>query len=350
MDRLSSPVTTTHRAKLVIPPPPKVLPALIKLRNATIGYTADSPLVKNVDFTLTRGSRLVLLGPNGAGKTTVMRALTGQLPLLTGTREEGEGLSMGVFTQDLAQDLPQDEVALKYVLDSVRPRDMTISDQTARAALGALGLTGEKALRQIGQLSGGEKARVALAVFVLIPHNLLVLDEPSNHLDMATVEVLTDALAEYKGTLLVISHNRPFVERLRPTQVGIVSQGKLVVEERLLRPGDWEYDPHSRSKSNAAPAAGVGKASAGAGGSGERAAGADAGAGNKMSYAAQRALFKRFSAAPKRIAKIQELIEALEAKISDLEDGMFKAGADAGKVRGLSLFGNRIAKPARDSL
>lgn len=84
-----------------------------------------------------------------------------------------------------------------------------------------MGLTGEKALRQIKALSGGEKARVALAVFVLVPHNLLVLDEPTNHLDIATVDVLTGALAEFKGTLVIVSHNQPFVERLRPTHVSL---------------------------------------------------------------------------------------------------------------------------------
>jgi ATPase subunit of ABC transporter with duplicated ATPase domains len=144
------------------------------------------------------------------------------LPLMEGERTLGEGLEMGVFTQDLAQDLPQEAIALDYVLETVRQKDVSISVQQARAALGALGLTGEKAVRPIIALSGGEKARVALSVFVLLPHNLLVLDEPSNHLDLATMETLTNALAEFKGTMVVISHNQGFVERLRPTHVGLL--------------------------------------------------------------------------------------------------------------------------------
>lgn len=106
-----------------------------------------------------------------------------------GTRTEGDGLELGVFTQDLAQDLDQDSIATDVVTLKVRQKDPTISDETARKALGALGLTGEKSLRKVGHLSGGEKARVALASFVLIPHNLLLLDEPSNHLDVTTLKV-----------------------------------------------------------------------------------------------------------------------------------------------------------------
>ena len=101
----------------------------------------------------------------------------------------------------------------------VRQKDPTISDETARKALGALGLTGEKSLRKVGHLSGGEKARVALASFVLIPHNLLLLDEPSNHLDVTTLKVLTAALRKFEGSVVVISHDRAFLEELEPTHV-----------------------------------------------------------------------------------------------------------------------------------
>ena len=125
------------------------------------------------------------------GKSTLLSALSGRLSPLVGTRSEGDGLELGIFTQDLAQDLDQDSIATDVVTEKVRLKDPTISDETARKALGALGLTGEKSLRRVGHLSGGEKARVALASFVLIPHNLLLLDEPSNHLDVTTLKVRT---------------------------------------------------------------------------------------------------------------------------------------------------------------
>ena len=322
------------RPHLRFPLPPKVMPELLKIRNASFGYPPAAPLVERLDFTLTRGMRLVLLGPNGCGKSTVLKALTGILPALPeggAERTLGEGLEMGVFTQDLAQDLPQDQIALNYVLATVRQRDMTISDQQARGALGALGLTGEKAIRPISALSGGEKARVALSVFALLPHNLLVLDEPSNHLDIATTEVLTEALAAYKGTLVVISHNKPFVERLKITHVGLIKNRRLVVEERMLRPTDWAFDGDGTSAATGATTGADKK-----GGDGKSAA--------KPNYADQKAQFKRVSAAPKRIAKLQVLIEEKEAKMLDYEKQMYKAGSDAAKVMEMSERKEALAK------
>lgn len=119
----------------MIPEPPKCYPELIKLKNATVAYDERSDaLFEGVDVTITRGARVVLLGPNGCGKSTMLKALVGTLPLRHGERSTGEGLELGVFTQDLAQDLPQDEIALEYVLTAVRQKDPTIPDQTARGA------------------------------------------------------------------------------------------------------------------------------------------------------------------------------------------------------------------------
>lgn len=119
----------------MIPDPPKVWPEVIRLRNATVGYDERSaPLFEKVDITITRGSRVVLLGPNGCGKSTMLRALTGALPLQHGERSTGEGLELGVFTQDLAQDLPQEAIAVEHVLEVVRQKDPLISDQQARGA------------------------------------------------------------------------------------------------------------------------------------------------------------------------------------------------------------------------
>jgi ATPase subunit of ABC transporter with duplicated ATPase domains len=125
------------------------------------------------------------------------------------------------------------------VTTTARAYDPTISDEQARAALGALGLVKEKALRVVGELSGGEKARVALASFVLIPHNLLLLDEPSNHLDVSTIEVLTKALRDFAGAVLVVSHDRQLLEALEPTHVITVKDGRAEMEERGLSDRDW---------------------------------------------------------------------------------------------------------------
>lgn len=342
---IEAPLAAGKRPHLRFPPPPKVMPELVKLQNASFGYPPAQPLVKEVDFTLTRGTRMVLLGPNGCGKSTVLKALTGLLPALNGASSErilGEGLEMGVFTQDLAQDLPQEHIALDYVLSTVRQKDLSVSDQQARGALGALGLTGEKAMRPISALSGGEKARVALSVFALLPHNLLVLDEPSNHLDVATMETLSEALAEYRGTLVVISHNKAFVERLKVTHVGLIKNRRLVVEERMLRPSDWSFDAQGGSDATASLVVST------------RAKGEESGTKSsqsttsgreknddvlekpKITYQEQRARFKRISAAPKRIAKLQQIIEEKEKKAEEYGKKMYHAGCDVAKVMELN--------------
>ena len=121
------------------------------------------------------------------GKTTLLDTLRGRLPLLNGERVEDSNLRLGVFTQDLAQELDVSRRAVDLVTEYARSGDdgnIFISDQEARNILGGLGLQGEKALRKVGQLSGGEKARVALAQFALKPSNLYLLDEVSNHLDI----------------------------------------------------------------------------------------------------------------------------------------------------------------------
>jgi ATPase subunit of ABC transporter with duplicated ATPase domains len=183
-------------------------------------------------------SAFLCAGPNGAGKSTLLKSLSGVEPLIQGSRRLGEGAKLAVFSQDLAQDLPLEMPALEYVLAKAREDDPNITTEQGRKSLGSLGLAGESAQRPIGQLSGGEKARVALAAFALIPYNLLLLDEcvrelrccaslvcvlsslltsgvlpfhrPSNHLDAGTIDALTVALQSFEGAILAITHNVMF--------------------------------------------------------------------------------------------------------------------------------------------
>jgi ATPase subunit of ABC transporter with duplicated ATPase domains len=172
-----------------------------------LGYKVEAPILSG-SLKLERGQRIVVLGPNGAGKSTLLKSLAGTLPMAGGQRILGERVTMGVFSQDLASELPDAERAMDYVLTSAREADPLLKEQKAREALGALGMTGHMALRKIGSLSGGEKARVALAAFVLRPRNVLLLDEPSNHLDIGAVQALTDGLMKWDGALLAVSHNK----------------------------------------------------------------------------------------------------------------------------------------------
>lgn len=209
-------------AVVKLPPTPVCAREVLILRKGVIGWEGSSPLLQNVDLKLETGMRLMILGPNGCGKSTLLRALSGRGALQGGEREEGMGVQLGVFTQDLAQDLPQDVSGLECVLQIAREKDPTITDETARSALGALGLTGDSVLRPIKALSGGEKARVALGAFVLKPHNVLLMDEASNHLDRPTVRALAKALSTFKGALVAITHDREFCEAINPTHVARV--------------------------------------------------------------------------------------------------------------------------------
>ena len=165
---------------LKLPPPPRGTKTLLTLNSCDLGWPSGKSsgnILSGVSMCIERGMRIVVRGPNGAGKSTLLSALSGKLPPRSGSRVEGDGLELGVFTQDLAQDLDQEDIAVNVVTKKVRQFNSAISDEQARSALGALGLRGEKATRKVGHLSGGEKARVALASFVLQPHNLLLLDE-----------------------------------------------------------------------------------------------------------------------------------------------------------------------------
>jgi len=174
------------------------------------------------------GSRVSLLGPNGCGKTSLLKTLEGTLKLLDGRRTVGVGglrrARVRLFTQDLAQDLPMDQTPVEYLLSGDAPG--TLDAQRARGALGALGLRGEVHNSKIGSLSGGEKARVALAVFTTRPADVLLLDEPTNHLDVAAVAALSEGLREHaQGAVIVASHDSAFVQDLQVTMTATVERG-----------------------------------------------------------------------------------------------------------------------------
>ena len=178
---------TAERRKpvLKLPDPPKAIgDDLITLKDANIGWdTTKAPIVGNVNFNIQRGMKVILRGPNGAGKSTLMAALRGKIQLLSGNMELNRKLRLGVFTQDLAQELDTSKRAVDLATAYAREGeygDINVSDQDARSVMGMLNLGADKPLRKVGDLSGGEKARVALSMFALKASNLLLLDEVCN--------------------------------------------------------------------------------------------------------------------------------------------------------------------------
>ncbi|RJX30756.1 MAG: ATP-binding cassette domain-containing protein [Oxalobacter sp.] len=180
------------------------------------------PIVRNITFSLQPGQRIGLLGVNGAGKSTLIRTLVGELPPLAGNIIRGKGLNIGYFAQHQLEMLRPDESALWH-LARLSP---DTREQELRNFLGSFNFPGTMAMTPIAPFSGGEKARLALAMIVWQRPNLLLLDEPTNHLDLETREALTDALAQFDGTLIVVSHDRHLL-RATTDQFFIVADGKL---------------------------------------------------------------------------------------------------------------------------
>ena len=178
------------------------------LRDLRVGYAPEPPLVAADDLTIRRGECVALLGPNGAGKTTLLRTILGEVAPLAGRVEFGTGVQMGYFAQEHAHLDPQ-----KTVLETIVSSG-SLGEPQARTLLARYRFTGDDVFKRVADLSGGERARVALAVLTLQGANFLVLDEPTNHLDLPSQEVLQDALDAFEGSLLLVSHDRYLIRNL----------------------------------------------------------------------------------------------------------------------------------------
>ena len=196
-------------------------------------------MLNHVDLHIERGDRIALVGHNGAGKSTLMRMLSGEEAPDPGTRTEGHQVVMQYFAQDEATRLDP-TLTVYETLSAGSPHTMV---PAIRNILGGFLFSGDDVYKKAGVLSGGERTRLAVARMLLRPSNTLLLDEPTNHLDIDSKEVLLDALADYGGTLIFVSHDRYFVERLA-TKIIEVGDGKAT-----LYPGT--YESYLWSKENA---------------------------------------------------------------------------------------------------
>ena len=204
---------------------------LLVLEDVNAGYhlrdehgdvVGDKTIVSGINFSLQLGQRIGLLGVNGAGKSTLIKTIAGELEPLTGDATLGKGLSIGYFAQHQVEMLRHEESPLWH-LAKIAP---TVREQELRNFLGGFNFPGDMVTSKIAPFSGGEKARLALALIVWQRPNLLLLDEPTNHLDLETREALTMALAQFEGTLVVVSHDRHLL-RATTDEFIIVADGKL---------------------------------------------------------------------------------------------------------------------------
>ncbi|KAL1953350.1 hypothetical protein VTO42DRAFT_2986 [Malbranchea cinnamomea] len=188
----------------------KLSPPIVQMTNVSFGYAKDKLLLKNVDLDVQLDSRIGIVGPNGAGKTTVLKLLTRQLEPTSGLISHHPRLRIGYFAQHHVDALDMNASAVAFMAKHYPGK----TDEEFRRHLGAFGITGMTGLQKLGLLSGGQKSRVAFACLSLANPHILVLDEPSNHLDMEAMDALSEALQNFQGGVLMVSHDVTMIEKV----------------------------------------------------------------------------------------------------------------------------------------
>jgi ATP-binding cassette subfamily F protein 3 len=285
-----------------------------------VGYTDDRKVLFRVpDLLLWRGECAALIGPNGAGKTTFLKTLLGGIPPLEGRVKLGSSLRVGYFAQ--AHEGLNPEHTVLEEIQSVQ--DMPVGK--VRDYLAKFLFTGDDVFKKVSVLSGGERGRVALAKLALTGANLLLLDEPTNHLDIPSQEILEAVLADFPGTILLVSHDRYLIDALA-TQIWSVNEGQLEVfqgswseyvewreraKEEAKRKEEERAKPREPGKPSKTPAPTL-----------------------KAELRSQKSIERKRAA---RLAELEAAIEALEKRQAELTQDLETAGADIARVRELGL-------------
>ncbi len=285
------------------PPAPHSGKLVLRLNGVSKSYDGMTDIIRNLDMTLENGDRMVVAGRNGAGKSTLLRIIAGTDNGFSGEMIPGAGVKIGYFSQDCAETIKGGISVLEY-LENGAPLELV---PKLRDMLGAFLFRGDDVYKSLDVLSGGEKSRIALLQLLLRPVNLLVLDEPTNHLDMHSKDVLLDALEGFGGTVVFVSHDRGFIEKLA-TRVLELSPGV-----HRFFPGGYLYymeqvqaEQIRNEKSGAGePAAAVTEKSAGSA---------------KLSREEQKKRDAERRRTEREIERCEKEIEILEAKKAELEE------------------------------
>jgi ATP-binding cassette subfamily F protein 3 len=207
----------------VFPSPTELKPPLITLEMAAVGYAEANPVLRSLNLRIDPDDRIALLGRNGNGKTTLARLLAAQLAPMEGAINASGKMRVGYFTQYQVEELHGDDTPLQHMNRAMEGQ----TPGAVRAHLGRFGFSGDKATTAASKLSGGERARLALALITRDAPHLLILDEPTNHLDVDAREALVQALNDYDGAVILISHDRHMVE-LTADRLVLVENGAAV--------------------------------------------------------------------------------------------------------------------------
>ncbi len=237
IDRIDKPFGDERTAFFSFNPERETGDVVLQSEDLTIGYTEDEALSRGIALDIRKGDAIALIGPNGIGKSTLLKTIIGKISALQGEIHFGSKVDLGYYDQE-QQDLDSSKSVLKEVWDDHPLMD----EEKIRTFLGSFLFTGEDVEKSIASLSGGERARVSLAKLALNHDNFLVLDEPTNHLDIDSKEVLENALIDFQGTLLFVSHDRYFINRLATKVIDIGPDGTS------LYLGDYDYYLHKQEE------------------------------------------------------------------------------------------------------
>ncbi|NCG09348.1 MAG: ATP-binding cassette domain-containing protein, partial [Verrucomicrobia bacterium] len=222
MERLEAPESEEKGIHFKFPQPPRSGQRVATLEKVRQAY-GDHLVYPSLDLRIEKAERIVLVGPNGAGKSTLLKILADLVPIQAGQCQPGHNVSVGYFSQQRVEVLDLN----RSVLDEARERmDSPLSDQEVRNLLGAFLFRGDDVHKKVKVLSGGEKSRLALVKLLLAPPNFLLLDEPTTHLDLASIDALIQALRNYSGTLCFVSHDVHFIRAIADHTLHI-NAGKL---------------------------------------------------------------------------------------------------------------------------
>ena len=236
MKKIAAPVARGKTIKFHFPQPVRSGLRVITLKDVDHAY-GDLVVYRGMQYHAERGQRTVLVGPNGAGKSTLLKLLAGVLPVQHGVRELGHNVRTGYFSQNRIDVLNASDT----VLDSARDMPNPVSEQTARTVLGSFLFRGDDVFKTVAVLSGGEKSRLALVRLLLDPPNLLLMDEPTTHLDVGSIDALIGALKQYHGTLIFISHDVHFIRAIATSVLHVTAGANRMGGKLTFYPGDYDY-------------------------------------------------------------------------------------------------------------
>ncbi|HEY4248414.1 MAG TPA: ABC-F family ATP-binding cassette domain-containing protein [Lacunisphaera sp.] len=242
-EAVEEPMEQLKRVNFRFPQPPRSGLKVIKLQKVHQAY-GDHVVYQDLNFEAERGQKIVLVGPNGSGKSTLLKILADVIPIQGGVRDLGSNVVPGYFAQNRGDNLKLDLTVLENVME-LRTAENQLTEQQARAVLGGFLFRKDDVFKKTSVLSGGEKSRLALARLLINPPNLLLMDEPTTHLDIPSIDALVNALKQYEGTFIFISHDVYFIRQLAKNVLHVHS-GRLTAYA-----GDYDYYLEKSKASNA---------------------------------------------------------------------------------------------------